>query len=184
MQKSHHMVLKGVNRVHNDKIRSKGLERTNLGTQYKNQVIWSWKDSTGYTMIKLDQMVLKGVNWVHNTNIGVTFLGKWSFISLRNLWISVFDVVLLKVELEMWFLQFLRLNLPENCSFHQNPWFSSKSAVFIKICGFHQNLQFSSKSAVFKNLQFSSKSAIFAISLWAFKRTTSNVKRKTTCLER
>ena len=86
-------------------------------------------------MIKLDQMVLKGVNWVHNTNIGVTFLGKWSFISLRNLWISVFDVVLLKVELEMWFLQFLRLNLPENCSFHQNP-------VFIKICSFHQNLRF------------------------------------------
>ena len=35
------MVLKGVNRVDNDKIRSKGLERTNLGRQYKNQVIWS-----------------------------------------------------------------------------------------------------------------------------------------------
>ena len=100
-------------------------------------------------MIKLDQMVLKGVNWVHNTNIGVTFIGKWSFISLRNLWISVFDVVLLKVELEMWFLQFLRLNLPENCSFHQNPWFSSKSAVFIKICSFHQNLWFLPKSTIF-----------------------------------
>ena len=54
-------------------------------------------------MIKLGQMVLKGVNWVHNTNIGITFLGKWSFISMRNLWISVFDVVLLKVELEMCF---------------------------------------------------------------------------------
>ena len=109
------------------------------------------KDSTGYTMIKLDQMVLKGVNWVHNTNIGVTFLGKWSFISLRNLWISVFDV-LLKVEWEMWFLQFLRLNLPENCSFHQNPWFSSKSAVFIKICSFHQNLWFLPKSMVFAKI--------------------------------
>ena len=155
MQKSDHMVLKGVNRVHNDKISSNGLERTNLGTQYKNQVIWSWKDSTGYTIIKLDQMVLKGVNWVHNTNIGVTFLGKWSFISLRNLWISVFDVVLLKVELEMWFLQFLRLNLPENCSFHQNLQFSSnlrfssKSTVFIKICGFCQNPQLLSKSVIF-----------------------------------
>ena len=108
-------------------------------------------------------MVLKGVNWVHNTNIGVTFLGKWSFISLRNLWISVFDVVLLKVELEMWFLQFLRLNLPENCSFHQNPWFSSKSAVFSKICSFHKNLWFSSKSVVFIKIHvwFSPKSVIF-----------------------
>ena len=27
------MVLKGVNRVHNDKIRSNGLERSHLGTQ-------------------------------------------------------------------------------------------------------------------------------------------------------
>ena len=93
-------------------------------------------------MIKLDQMVLKGVNWVHNTNIGVTFLGKWSFISLRNLWISVFDV-LLKVELEMWFLQFLSLNLPENCCFHQNPWFSSNPWIFLKICSFcHFSLSF------------------------------------------
>ena len=35
------MVLKGVNRVHNDKIRSNGLERSQLGTQCKSQVIWS-----------------------------------------------------------------------------------------------------------------------------------------------
>ena len=40
MQKSGDMVLKGLNWVHNDKIGSNGLERTNLGTQYKNQVIW------------------------------------------------------------------------------------------------------------------------------------------------
>ena len=33
------MVLKGVNYVHNDKIRSNGLERSQLGTQCKNQ--WS-----------------------------------------------------------------------------------------------------------------------------------------------
>ena len=33
MQKSGHMVLKGVNWVHNDKIRSNGLERSPLGTQ-------------------------------------------------------------------------------------------------------------------------------------------------------
>ena len=60
MIKSGHMVLKGVNWVqyakqkinfkvsrkgvtwvHNDKIRSYDLERSNLGTQYKDQVIWS-----------------------------------------------------------------------------------------------------------------------------------------------
>ena len=63
------MVLKGVNIVHNDKIGSNGLERSQLGTQCKNQVIWSWKESIGYTMIKLGEMVLKGVNWVHNTKI-------------------------------------------------------------------------------------------------------------------
>ena len=33
MQKSGHMVLKGVNRVHNDKIKSNGLERSQLGKQ-------------------------------------------------------------------------------------------------------------------------------------------------------
>ena len=57
MQKSGHMVLKGVNWVHNDKIskmvlkggnwvhnakiRSHGVEKSKLGTQYKNWVIWS-----------------------------------------------------------------------------------------------------------------------------------------------
>ena len=64
------MVLKGVNRVHNDKIRSNGLESSQLGTQCKNQVICYWKESIGYTMIKSSQMVLKGVNWVHNDKIG------------------------------------------------------------------------------------------------------------------
>ena len=34
------MVLKGVNWVPNDKIRSCGLERSQYSTQYKNQVIW------------------------------------------------------------------------------------------------------------------------------------------------
>ena len=48
------MVLKGVNWVHNAKIRPYGLERSQL---------------IGYTMIKLDQMVLKGVNCVHNDKI-------------------------------------------------------------------------------------------------------------------
>ena len=48
------MVLKGLNRVHNAKMRSYGLERSQLG---------------GYTMIKLGQMGLKGVNWIHNDMI-------------------------------------------------------------------------------------------------------------------
>ena len=119
-------------------------------------------------------------------------LHKWSFISLRNLWISVFDVVLLKVELEMWFFAVSEIKSAWKLQFSSKSMlFSSKSAVFIKICSFHQNLQFSSKSVVFikirgfhQNPQFSSKSTVFAISLWAFKRTTSNVKWKTTCLER
>ena len=44
MQKSGHMVLKGVNWVQFAKIRSNGLERSQLGklgTQCKYQVIWS-----------------------------------------------------------------------------------------------------------------------------------------------
>ena len=35
------MVLKVVNWVQNDKISSNGLEMNQLGTQHKNQVIWS-----------------------------------------------------------------------------------------------------------------------------------------------
>ena len=41
MEKYGHMVLKGVNCLYNDKIKSNGLERSQLGTQCKNQVIWS-----------------------------------------------------------------------------------------------------------------------------------------------
>ena len=48
-----HMVLKEVNWVHNDKIRSNGLERSQFG----------------YTIQKSGLMVLKGVNWVHNDKI-------------------------------------------------------------------------------------------------------------------
>ena len=43
MQKSGHMVLKGFNWVHNDKIRLDGPEMNQLGIQYKNQVKWTWK---------------------------------------------------------------------------------------------------------------------------------------------
>ena len=52
MIKSLHMVLKGVNWVHNDKIWSNGFGRSQLGTDYKNEVIWCSKESIGYTMIK------------------------------------------------------------------------------------------------------------------------------------
>ena len=47
------MVLKGVNWVHNDKIRSNGLERSQFHTQWQ----------------KSGHMFLKGVNWVHNDKI-------------------------------------------------------------------------------------------------------------------
>ena len=63
------MALKWVNRVHNDKIRSNGLERNQYSTQCKNQAIWSWKESIGYTMIKLGEMVLKWVNSAQNDKI-------------------------------------------------------------------------------------------------------------------
>ena len=53
MTKIGQMVLKGVIRVHNDKIGSNGLERSQCG----------------YTIIILGQMVLKGVSWVHNAII-------------------------------------------------------------------------------------------------------------------
>ena len=35
------IVLKGVIRVHNEEIRLYGLEKSQLDTQYKYQVIWS-----------------------------------------------------------------------------------------------------------------------------------------------
>ena len=43
------MVLKGVI----------WFEMSDLGTQYKYQVKWSWKESIVYTVTKLGQMVLK-----------------------------------------------------------------------------------------------------------------------------
>ena len=63
------MVLKGTNWVHNDKIRSNGLGRSHLGTQCKSQVIWSLKESFGYTVMKMGHMVLKAVNSVQNDKI-------------------------------------------------------------------------------------------------------------------
>ena len=60
-QKSGHMVLKGVSWVHNDKIRWNGLERSQLGRQYKNQV----------------NVVLKGVNWVQYVKQTIIFKVSW-----------------------------------------------------------------------------------------------------------
>ena len=45
------MVLKGLNCVHNGKINSNCLERSQLGTQCIDQVIWSEKESIGYTIL-------------------------------------------------------------------------------------------------------------------------------------
>ena len=41
MMKLGQMVLKGANWVHNNKNRPYGLERSQFGRQYKNEVIWS-----------------------------------------------------------------------------------------------------------------------------------------------
>ena len=69
IQKWGDMVLKVVNWVQNDKISSNGLERNQLGTQHKNQVIWSWKESNWYSMIKLGYIILKGVKCELNNKI-------------------------------------------------------------------------------------------------------------------
>ena len=63
------MVLKGVNWVHNIKIRSYGLERSQMsiqGTKRSNGLKgFNWVHNA-----KSGQMVLKGVNWVHNGKSG------------------------------------------------------------------------------------------------------------------
>ena len=69
MQKSGQMVLKGVNWVnwiHNVKIRSYGLERSQLGTECKNQVKWLnclERSQLGYTI-----GILTGVNCTQYKN--------------------------------------------------------------------------------------------------------------------
>ena len=62
------MVLKGVNWVHNIKIRSYDLERSQMSIQYTKKsnclkgVNWVQNAKSG-------QMVLKGVNWKQNDKI-------------------------------------------------------------------------------------------------------------------
>ena len=60
MMKLGQVVLKEVNLVHNTKIRSSGLERSQIG----------------YTMLKSLHLVLKVVNWVHNAKIRSYGLGR------------------------------------------------------------------------------------------------------------
>ena len=65
MIKSGQMVLKGVNCVHNAKIRSYGLERSQFGyTIHKIKSYGLERSLLGYPMIKSGKMVLKGVNRV------------------------------------------------------------------------------------------------------------------------
>ena len=45
------------------------LKGVNWGTQWSNQVIWSWKESIGYTIQTSGHMVLKGLNYVYNDKI-------------------------------------------------------------------------------------------------------------------
>ena len=62
MKKSGHVVLKGVNLVQNAKIKSNGLERSQLGklgTQCKNQTHMVLKGVNLVHIDKLDQMVLE-----------------------------------------------------------------------------------------------------------------------------
>ena len=73
------MVLKAVNWVHNDKIGSNGLKKSQLGTQYKYR---------GYLLRQ------------------VVFCFTEKSMDFR--------CCTVEGELEMWFLQFLSLNLPEN----------------------------------------------------------------------
>ena len=75
------MVLKGVSCVHNDKIWSNGLERSNMCTQCKNQTKWCWKESIGHTIQKSGHMVLKGVIWFEMSNLGTQYKHqvKWSW---------------------------------------------------------------------------------------------------------
>ena len=92
MQTAGYMLLKGVNRVYNDKIGSNGLERSQLGIQCKNQVIWSWKESIGYTMIigwnglersQLGTQYKNKVKWSWKESIGYTML-KWCQMVLKG----------------------------------------------------------------------------------------------------
>ena len=60
------MVLKGVNWVHNDKIRSNGLERSQFRVHNDKMMSNGLERSQWVHNEKSGQMVLKGVNWVHN----------------------------------------------------------------------------------------------------------------------
>ena len=123
------MVWKGVNWVHSDKIRSNGLKRSQLDTQYKYR---------GYF---LRQVVF------HFTENSMDF-SVWC-CPVEG-WVG--NVIFVISELKSaWKLQFS----PKTAVLDENLWLWSDSAVFIKIHGFCQNLQFLSKTAdCHQNLHF------------------------------
>ena len=97
---------------------------------------------------KTGQMVLKGVNWVHNVkNVGITFLGKWSFIShlmlsswkLREKWQKLW--ILIKImdfgeNHRFWWKPWILMktaDFDENSRFWWKPWILMKTAIFRQI---------------------------------------------------
>ena len=131
------MVLKGVNWVHNDKIRSNGLERSLLGTQWKTyrgyllrQVVFHFTEKS----MDFSVWCCPVEGWVGNVVFAVS--------ELKSAWKLQFSPKTTVFGPKSMF--FIKIHV-----FHQNLWFSKKTAVFIIIHSFHQNLQFSSKSVIF-----------------------------------
>ena len=147
------MVLKGVIWVNNT----------------KNQVIWSWKESIWYTMIKLGQMVLKGANWVHNDKIGsnglkMSQLGtkyKYRGYLLKQVVLpnKVAPIFVVCTQLVFFFTEKF-VDFSVWCCPVEG-WVGNVVLAISKLksaehCGFHQKLQF-----LDQNLQFSSKTVDF-----------------------
>ena len=140
------MVLKVVNWVHNDKIESYGLERGQLSTQCKYQVIWSWKSQLSTQYKKYRGCLLRASSLSFH----------WEIPGFQCLMLSCW-----RLSWKCGFCSFWFLSLPENvfrpksvvfikiCSFHKDPWISVKICGFVKIRSFHQNPRFLSKSVVF-----------------------------------
>ena len=128
------MVLKGVNWVHNAKIRLYGLERSQLGTQWEKKMFTLWILSLDWELIN-NFLVL---NSKTHRNSKICGFHQKPQISEENPWF-----------------------LAEIHGFHQNPQFSPKTMDFKrkstvfgqKFCSFWtENLWFSSKSMVFNKI--------------------------------
>ena len=110
------MVLKGLNWVHNDKIGSNGLKRSQLGTQYKyrgyllRQVVFHFTEKS----MDLSVWCCPFEGWVGNVVFVVS--------EIKSVWklrFSSKSVVFIKIQ-----------------GFCQNLRFSSKSVIFVKIRDF------------------------------------------------